>query len=339
MSDQIEVLITLPFDEILLERVRSVSPRLRVTAIPARKVDDIPLEDWEKVEVLYTNRILPDPVRVPGLRWIQLHWAGIDHTLHLPVVNSTQVIMTSLSGTSSSQVAEYIVMMLLTLGHRLPELMSNQRSGEWPRDRWDRFTPRELRDSVVGIIGYGSIGRQVARLIQPFGATVLATKCDARHPQDTGYSPEGWGDPQGNFVRRIYPPEAIKSMVKECDFLAVTVPLTSRTRNLLNMDVLSVMKPTSFLIDISRGGVVDHAALISILSERKIAGAALDVFPQEPLPDTSPLWKLNNVILTPHISGNTPDYDKRAVDLFVENLHRYLAGYPLYNQVDLEKGY
>jgi phosphoglycerate dehydrogenase-like enzyme len=159
------------------------------------------------------------------------------------------------------------------------------------------------------------------------------------HPEDRGYVPEGMGDPEGEFTRRLYPPEALRSMVHECDFVVVTVPLTPATRNLVDASVISAMRSTAFLVDVSRGGIVDHAALISALQNRKIAGAALDVFPEEPLPADSPLWKLNNVILTPHISGNTPYYDERAVELFAENLHRYLAGLPLYNRIQLDMGY
>lgn len=214
-----------------------------------------------------------------------------------------------------------------------------QRLAEWPRERWERFSPRELRDSTVGIVGYGSIGRQTARLLQPFGATVLAAKRDVMHPEDLDYIPEGMGDPQGDLVHRLYPIQALRSMLKECDFVAVTVPLTPETRGLVGAAELAALKPTAFLVDTSRGGVVDHTALIPVLRDRKIAGAALDVYPEEPLPADHPLWRLSNAILTPHISGNTPHYDERATALFAENLQRYVSGLPLFNQFDLARGY
>jgi len=158
-------------------------------------------------------------------------------------------------------------------------------------------------------------------------------------PDDTGYTLENQGDPAGDFVRRLYPSEALKSMARECDFLVVTVPLTPRTRGMVGAEVFDVMKPGAFLVDTSRVGVGDHAALISALRDHKIAGAALDVFPEEPLSDNSPLWKMSNVIVTPHISGNSPQYDQRAIRLFIQNLRRYLAGQPLLNQMDLNEGY
>ena len=230
-------------------------------------------------------------------------------------------------------------MMMLALGHKLPEMLDQQRKASWPKDRWERFSPMELRASTVGIVGYGSIGRQAARLLHGFGARVFATKRDLRHPEDTGYIPEDQGDPTGDFVHRLYPAEALHSMAKDCDFLVITTPLSPGTRGLINEEVFEIMKPNALLIDISRGGVVDHTALIAALREHKIAGAALDVFPEEPLPADNPLWKMPNVILSPHISGNTPFYDERAMDLFAENLRRYLEGRPLLNPFNIEAGY
>lgn len=339
MPDSIEILITLPFSEALLAQLRAISPHLKITTIRARRSEEIPDDVWEQVQVLYTNRVLPTPEQAPRLRWVQFHWAGIDHAVDAPVLHQPEVVATTLSGASSTQVAEHVVMMFLALGHHLPDLGAHQKRGEWPKDRWERFSPRELRDSTVGIVGYGSIGRQVARLLQPFGARVLAVKRDAMHPEDRGYTPEGMGDLQGDFVHRLYPPQALRNMLKECDFVAVTVPLTGETRNLIDEEALAVMKPTAYLVDVSRGGVIDQNALIAVLRERKIAGAALDVFPEEPLPAESPLWKISNVILTPHISGNTPYYDERAMDLFAYNLQRFLAGQPLVNQYTPHLGY
>jgi phosphoglycerate dehydrogenase-like enzyme len=128
-------------------------------------------------------------------------------------------------------------------------------------------------------------------------------------------------------------------MFKECDFILIAVPKARETMQLIKVEELAALRPTAFLIDVSRGGVVDHTALITALKDRKLAGAALDVYPEEPLPSDSPLWKLPNVILTPHISGNSPHYDERAMELFIANLHRYLAGLPLYNTFEPAQGY
>ncbi|MGE5224380.1 MAG: D-2-hydroxyacid dehydrogenase [Omnitrophica WOR_2 bacterium] len=339
MTTPVEVLITLPFSEELLSQLRGVSNRIKITVFKANKPEEIPDELWAHTEVLYTNRVLPTSEQAPNLRWIQFHWAGIDHAAGAPILQKPDISVTTLSGAAASQLAEYALMMMLALGHKLPDLIANQKKAEWPRDRWERFNPVELRGSTVGIVGYGSIGRQIARLLQEFGATVLAVKRDAMHPEDTGYTPEGMGDVAGDLVSRLYPPQAIRSMFRECDFVVLTIPLTKETRHLIGAEELAALKPTSFLIDISRGDVIDPAALLAVLRDRKIAGAALDVFPEEPLPPDNPLWKLPNVVITPHISGNTPYYDQRSVVLFAENLHRYLAGLPLYNRYDPQKGY
>jgi phosphoglycerate dehydrogenase-like enzyme len=247
--------------------------------------------------------------------------------------------ITSMSGASAPQMAEHAVMMILALGHHLPDVFAHQKKAEWPSGRWELFSPHELRGSTVGIIGYGSVGRQIARILQVFGATVLASKRDVMHPEDTGYTIEGLGDPEGDLVNRLYPPQALCSLLKECDYVVITLPLTSTTRGVIGAKELAAFKPGAYLVDISRGGVVDHNPLIPLLRERKIAGAALDVYPAEPLPGDSPLWKLPNVILTPHIAGFSPHYDERAADLFIQNLRRYLEDLPLYNHLDPVLGY
>lgn len=339
MEDPIEVIITLPFDDSLVKQISEVSPRLAVEKIVARKVDDINPEAWKRVEVLYTNRILPSPEQAPRLRWIQFHWAGMNHALEEPILQRADLSVTSMSGASASQMAEHAVMMMLALGHHVLEAMAYQKKSEWPSARWDLFSPQELRGSTVGIVGYGSIGRQIARLLQTFGAIVLATKRDILHPEDTGYSSEGLGDVGGDLVNRLYPPQALQSMLKECNFVVVTLPHTRATRGMLGPMELAAMQPGAYLVDISRGEIVDHTALIPLLREHKIAGAALDVFPVEPLPDDSPLWNMPNVIITPHIAGFSPHYDERATALFIENLKRYIDELPLYNRLDLALEY
>ncbi len=339
MSEFIEVLITIPFADPLIAQLNNISPRLRITVLRARKVEEIPVEVWQQAEVLYTNVVLPMPEQVPALRWLQFHWTGIDHAVNHPLLQKPGLVITNLSGVGAPQMAEYAVMMALALGHRLPDLIAHQKRSEWPKDRWERFSPRELRGSTVGIVGYGSVGRQIAHLLHEFSVTLLATKRDVLHPADNGYIPEGMGDPEGDFITRMYPPQALASMLKECDFVIVTVPLTPETRNLIGAKELAACKPTAFFIDVSRGGIIDHNALFAALRDQKIAGAGLDVYPEEPLPPDSPLWKMPNVLLTPHISGDTPYYDERAVTFFAENLHRYLAGLSLYNRVDVSRGY
>jgi phosphoglycerate dehydrogenase-like enzyme len=335
----IDVLVTIPFQEHQIAQLREISPRLRIQVLPVRKPEEIPAEVWLRSEVLYTDRVLPMPDQVPNLRWLQFHYAGIDFALDMPILKKPELLVTNLSGAATPQMAEFALTMILALGHRVLDLQNSQSKSDWPRDRWERFRPLELRGSTVGIVGYGSIGREIARLVRCFGATVLATKKDAMRPEDTGYTIAGLGDPGGDLFHRLYPAQALRSMLKECDFVVVTVPLTPETRGLIGAAELAAMKPGAFLIHIARGGIVDQAALIAALQERKIAGAALDVFQEEPLPSNSPLWKMNNVMISPHIAGISMHYDERALQLFIENLKRYLAGAELLNRFNPERGY
>jgi phosphoglycerate dehydrogenase-like enzyme len=338
-STLVEVLVTLQLSENLVDRIKQVSPRVRITHLPVHRAEDIPGDIWKRTEILFTQSILPDPEKAPNLRWIQFNMAGIDNQLAAPIFQRSNVTFTTLSGAAAPQIAEYILTMMLALGHHLNELHALQSKAEWPRERPDRFNPRELRSSIVGIIGYGSIGRELARLLQPFQVTILATKRDVMHPRDTGYTPDGLGDPEGNLFHRLYPIEAMRSMLRECDYVIVTVPLTPKTRGLLKEEEFRAMKPGAFLIDVSRGEVVDHKALLQALQENRLAGAALDVFPEEPLPANSPLWKSSNVIISPHIAGSSTLYKDRGIALFNENLRHYLNGLPLLNRFEAEKGY
>lgn len=338
-NSPINVLITHSFSTSLIQKLQEVSPRLRITVHPAQNINEVPDELWAHCEVLYTSGIIPDGELAPDLKWVQHHHAGIESSYSFLAKDRPNLTVTTSSGANASQVAEHVLTMLLAFGHQLPTLSELQKNSSWPKDRWERFTPTELRNSIVGIIGYGSIGRQVARLLREFGATVLATKNDLMSPSDNNYIPKNMGDPNGDLVHRLYPPQAMKTMLKDSDFIVVALPRTENTTGLINADVLSICKPTAFLVDVSRGNILDHEALIQALENKKLAGAALDVFPEEPLPKESPLWKISNIIITPHVAGVSAHYDERAIDLFAENLSLYLNDMSLYNIFDFTKGY
>lgn len=337
MAD-IHVLITVSFPEEFLERLNVLSPRLKIEMVPQSRTEEFSPEQLHDVEVLYTSRFLPDAEDAPNLKWVQAHFAGIDHFADHPLMRSG-VKFTTLSGVHAPGMAEYGLMAMTALARHLPWLLEDKAAKHWAEDRFERYQPKELRGSTVGIVGYGSVGREIARVCTAFGAEVLATKKDLKHLEDSGFQQGEVGDPEAEFVRRIYPPEALASMASLCDFLVITVPLTPATRGLVGEKIFSAMKPTAYLIDISRGGIVDHGSLLDALRENRLAGAALDVFPVEPLPESSPLWEMPNVILSPHIAGITPRYLELAMELFVENMKRYLADQPLLNLYDPDRGY
>ncbi len=335
----VEVLITIPLAEAELAALQKVSPRLHFTCKPARKIDDIEDDEWKEVEVLYTERILPEPDQALNLRWIQFNYAGIDFAADAPLLQSPDVLISTLSGAAAPQVAEHAILMMLELGHHSLDISSIHAKGEWPRDRWEKLSPLELRGSTVGLVGYGSIGREIARLLVPFNVKVLAAKHNVMHPEDSDYIPPGLGDPDGIYFTRLYPFQAIRSMIRNCDFVVVATPLTPQTRGLIGAGEFKAMKNSGYLVHLGRSGVVDQTALIDALQSKQIAGAAVDVFTEEPLLQNNPLWKVPNLIITPHVAGISNHYSKRAVDLFKENLTRYLNNLPLYNRYDPERGY
>jgi phosphoglycerate dehydrogenase-like enzyme len=334
-----EILITLPLEDPLVEEIQKVSENLTITVHPARQGDQVPAKLWETTEILFTMYALPEEEQAPDLRWVQFYLAGVDKVIDAPILSREDLQATTMSGANAAQTAEHILTMLLALGHNLSDFFSRQNNHRWMTEKATKYQPAELKGSTIGIVGYGSVGRQVAHLVKGFGATVLATKREVKVPKDSGYTLEDSGDPEGDLFTRLYPPQALKSMFKECDFVVVTVPLTAETKGMIGAEQLAALKPSAYLVDVSRGGIVDHATLMEALNENRLAGAALDVFEEEPLPTDHPLWDMPNVIITPHIAGFSAQYNQRANTLFIENLKRYLAEEPLVNLIDLERGY
>jgi phosphoglycerate dehydrogenase-like enzyme len=332
----IKVIIAYDFADDLIDQFRAVSPRLRID----KHYPHVPENAWGDVEVLYAGRELPDPSQSPRLRWIQIHSAGYDHILGAPIIQAEDVEITSTSGIHATPMAEFSLMMMLAFEYRLPHMLRFQANAEWPANRYDIFNPRELRGQTLGIVGYGSIGRELARLADALGMTVVATKRNIKQTAENDeYTPPGTGDPTGDIPTRLYPPEALASMVSVCDYVVVTVPRAPGTYHLINEDILNAMKPSAVLINVGRGGVIDEDALVSALAANRIAGAALDVFEEEPLPATSPLWNLDNIIIAPHVSGYSQRYDEKAAQVFIENLNRYLSNEALLNRLDRTRGY
>lgn len=339
-QESLNVLVLVNFSDAIMEQLKSVSPRLRFTRKVVRSASEISSDIWKTVDILYTPNIVPEPDTAPRLRWIQSHSAGVDKLLSSPLLASEDIALTTTSGIHAPKIAEFTLAMMLAFAEKLPTMFRMQQKSEWPDNRHDLLAPQELRGSTLGIVGYGSIGRTTARIAQAFGMQVLATKRDVMHPAaGNEYHIPDTGDPEGTQVNRLYPPEALKSMVAECDFVQVTVPSTPANHHLIDDGVLAAMKKTGIIINIARGDVIDEVALIRALQGRQIGGAALDVFEQEPLPANSPLWKMDNVIISPHVSGNMARYDELAAEVFTQNLERYLADQELLNRVDRKRGY
>ncbi len=289
-------------------------------------------------DVLLSFR-MPDDIlqRANGLKWVQLLSAGADHALGGPM-KSANIPITTASGVHATPIAEYTIASMLAYARRFNVTVRAQQRHEWSR-RTVISQLDVIRGKTLGIVGYGSIGRETARLAQAFGMRVLALKRNPAERRETGWTPRGLGDPDGKIPARWFGPEECAELLSESDYVSVTLPLTNATRKFIGAREIAAMKPGAYFINIGRGAVVDESALAAALSAGKIGGAGLDVFEREPLPADSPLWDLEQAILTPHVSGDFRGYMKLASELFAENLRRFQAHEPLLNQVDPAHGY
>jgi phosphoglycerate dehydrogenase-like enzyme len=304
-----------------------------------RSNDEIDSLVADGCDVLLTFR-MPDDLleRARDLKWVQLLSAGADHVLGGPFRHAA-IPITTASGIHATPIAEYTLASMLAYAHRLHITMRSQLRREWNRGGRFMNEVEELRARTLGVIGYGSIGRETARLASAFGMTVLALKRAPQDRRDPGWCPRGLGDPEGRIPHRFYGPDQCAALLAECDYVTVTLPLTEHTRGFVGAREIAAMRPGAYLVNIGRGEVIDENALIDALKAGRIGGAGLDVFEHEPLPAESPLWDLDNVILTPHISGANRGYMDKACELFGENLRRFAAREPLLNLVDPQLGY
>jgi phosphoglycerate dehydrogenase-like enzyme len=332
----LNVLVTMRFNEAQLERLRAVSPKLRV------RCEDAQQADYSRTDILYAGAPPRDLSRAPDLKWVQLHMAGVNALYDHPLYTDTAIPLTTTSGVHAASIAEYAITMLLALAHRVPRMVEWQGRGTWPPDeqRWPLFVPTEIRGATLGIIGYGSIGRELARIAKmAFGMVVLACKRDPSRRADPGYALPGTGDPDGALPDEWFAPGQLAQLLARSDAVVLCAPLTKETHRMIGAEKLNAMKPSAYFINVGRGASVDEDALAVALGEKRIAGAAVDVFAQEPPPAGHPLYGLDHVILSPHVSGFLPSYDDKCAELFAENLHRYLEGGQLLNVVDRARGY
>jgi phosphoglycerate dehydrogenase-like enzyme len=356
-DDKVHILITFALDDDLIEEIRAVDParvEIEVLAPEQRQMlrGRYPSESeraavaqglhdaFDRAEVVFgfwgteLHYALIDargmggevPVKTirdaaPRLKWIQLTSAGADRLLNSGFVEQG-ITVTTVSGLHATPIGEFIIGAMLQWAKGAPRTMRAQL-----RHEWTRFAPTELHGKTVGIVGIGHIGAEAGRLAKAFGCRVIATKRSATAIETAEYADE------------IMPSSELPRLLAESDYVVLCVPLTNDTRGLIGEKELRMMKPSAFLVNIARGPVIVESALISALRAGVIAGAALDVFEQEPLPAESPLWDMENVILTPHVSGGTEIYNKRAAEIFADNLKRYISGAQLRNVVDPSRGY
>jgi phosphoglycerate dehydrogenase-like enzyme len=313
---RVAVLARLGLEERHVAQIEAVDPGVRVVRVTDRAAW---LAEAPDAEVILGFRPLRDgALRARRLRWVHALGAGVENLSQ--DVAGTEIIVTN-NHVHGDAIAEHVFGMVLAHTRELRRVFAYQADRHWAhRD----LTGRGLAGRTMGILGLGTIGAQVAGRAAAFKMRVWGTK---RTP----------GTVPG--VARVLPPDGLDEVLRASDVLVLTLPLTPDTRGLLGRREIALLPPGAFVVNVGRGGLVDEAALIDALRDGRLGGAGLDVFEEEPLPETSPLWALPTVIITPHVSGDFPGYLDRIVPLFCDNLRRYLAGAPLASVVDPARGY
>ncbi|MCD8509126.1 MAG: D-2-hydroxyacid dehydrogenase [Bacillus sp. (in: Bacteria)] len=255
------------------------------------------------------------------LRWVQSWSAGVN-SFPLKALEENNVLLTSANGVHAYPISETIFALMLGLTRKVHTYVRNQQTKTWHHSNMKL----EIHEKTIGVIGVGAIGKETAKIAKAFGMKVLGIRNS--------------GEPE-EYVDEMYTSEHLNDILPRCDYVVVTLPLTKETRHMFTREQFQLMKESAFFINIGRGEIADEAALTQALVQEDIAGAGLDVFETEPLPENSILWELDNVIITPHTAGSTEHYTKRVIeDIFLPNLKEYLAGKtPTLNLVDYKKGY
>ena len=321
------ILILIRVEERHLEAIRAAAPAARTIffADPREMAEKIGAFLPEAEVVLanpYRDRThVTEILNAPRLRWIQQRSAGANWLMDYPQAVESDLIVTNASGLHAIPISEHILALMLCLARDVHRSVREQAAHRW--NRVHRLT--ELDGQTMGLIGLGAVGEKTAQKARGLNMRVLGVR---RHPEH----PTPW-------VERVYGPESLMEVLPQADWLVITAPLTPETRGMIGERELRAMKKSAHVINISRGPLIQEQALVRALREGFIAGAGLDVFEEEPLPASSPLWDMENVILTSHYAGGTPHYLDRLMEIFVENLRRYQAGEPLINVVDKRLGY
>jgi phosphoglycerate dehydrogenase-like enzyme len=252
------------------------------------------------------------------VRWIHVLSAGVEKSLSPEIVNSP-VPMSNGRDLFSRPLAEWVIGSMIYFAYDFRRLLRNQQI-----HKWEPFDREPLFGQTLGIIGFGGIGRALAARVRPFGMRILTVR---RSPQP---------DP---LVDATYAPAQINEMLAQCDFVAVAAPLTKESQGMIGRAQFAAMKKSAVIVNVGRGPVIDEEALTDALQSKQIHGAALDVFTVEPLPGESPLWDLENVLISPHTADRTKNLREVAVEFFVENFERFRKGEPLQNVVNKHAGY
>jgi phosphoglycerate dehydrogenase-like enzyme len=329
--DPIRVLVNAPLFEDAVPQIAAVDPRVEVTHIgrlmkaeaqgdaAASQTLDLLLSNAEIVAGMrLPNHLLQ---RAPHLKWVQLTSAGVDHILD-DALRDSPIVLTNASNVHSFAIAEFALTSCLTLAKNVRECYRQKE-----QRLWEPYNTVILRNKTMGIVGFGHIGRRVARMAAAFEMRVVGLRRSLTQPGTARYA------------ETVLPSSQMKQLLAESDFVVLTLPLTRETRHLIGAEELLAMKPSAFLVNVSRGPIVNELALAAALHDGTIAGAAMDVFAVEPLPRDNPLLDAPNFFYSPHIAGWLQEYPAMVLDVFLRNLGRYVKGQRLQSIIDKRKGY
>ena len=320
MSVSPKILILNPLSDRQKGFISAVAPDATIVSTDMDHIAD-QISDAEILVAWGMDNIQPFYAQAGKLRWIHALTAGVESII-FPETQNSSVLISNSKGIHGIPMAEHVLGLMLSFSRRLNLFYRQQAQHLWKRPAIQDL--HEINGKTLAIVGLGSIGHEIAKKAKAMDMHVIAAKREMT---------------QEPFVDRLYRPEQLLEMLSQADFVVVTLPLTDATRNLFGREQFAAMKPTAYFINVSRGGVVQEDQLVAALKENTIAGAGLDVFVQEPLPESSPFWDLPNVIVTPHLSAISPVYLDRALQLFAKNLAHYLEGTPLPTLIDKERGY
>lgn len=310
----------------------------------AARVSPEVLAAVREAEVYFGYGIPPEVLEAgPGLAWVHSGAAGVGGSLH-DTMKSSDVVFTNSAGIHAPPMAETVLGMILFFARGIDYAVVSQRRGGWSTDPFydAAVPPFELAASTVGIVGFGGIGREVARRVAALGARVIAVKRTPPAVGEADLTPVAGGGDLGGRIELLHGDDGLDAVLGQSDIVVLAAPDTPETRGSIDRAAFARMRPGALLINVARGSLVDEEALLEALRSGHLRGAGLDVFAREPLPDGHPLWSLDNVLVTPHVSAVTPGFWRRETDLIVRNLERHVTGAPhsdWENVVDKHAGY